>query len=162
MRQHQKGFTLLELLIVLAITGAIIWPLSMAITTLLTNPQRTEDQNIVLQQVQNAGRWLSRDVQMSTNVTATAPRGFPLTITVPVDDIPAHNYTIDYLFVGSKLKRKQYNSSHVLVAETLVADYIVTTNTTFTSLTSDLYKLSIRASTGSAVVTTIYIVGQRL
>ncbi len=52
MKRGQKGFTFLEVLIVLAITGVIIWPTAMAVTTLLTNPQRSADQNIVLQQVQ--------------------------------------------------------------------------------------------------------------
>lgn len=162
MRLRQRGFTLLEALIVLAITGVIIWPMAMATTTLLRNPQRVADQDIVLQQVQNAGRWISRDVQMTGNVTANA-QGFPLTLSIPIDDNPANNYSIDYVFDGSKLKRNQYNSSHTLVSQTLIADYIVTSNATaFSTIGSRLYKLTIRAAKGSAVVTMSYEVSQRL
>ncbi len=162
MKRGEKGFTLIELLIGLAITGIIIAPLTWSTITLLTSPQRSTDQNVVLQQVQNAGRWLSRDVQMAGSVNPTAPNGFPLTLTIPVDDNPDNDYTIDYVFDGSKLKRQVYNSSHTLISETLIANYIATDNTTFSTLGSKLHKLTIRASKGRAVVTMNYEVSQRL
>ena len=162
MRRWQKGFTLVELLVVLAITGVIIAPLMLATITLLTNPQRTTDRSIVLQQIQNAGRWISRDIQMSGNVSATAPRGFPLTITIPVDDNPANSYTIDYVFDGNKLIRREYNSTHTLIGETLVSQYVDTNNTAFSPIATGIYKLSIKTVKDKAVVSTVYEIKQRL
>jgi len=163
MRQRQKGFTLLELLLVLAITGVIIAPLTMATITLLTSPQRLADQGVVLQQVQNVGYWLSRDVQMARGVNPTVPNGgFPLTLTIPVDDNPDNDYTIDYVFDGSKLKRRVYDSGDNLTSETFIADYIDTDNTTFSDPGSGTYKLSIRSVKGEAAVTRGYEVSQRL
>jgi len=162
MKRGERGFTLIEILVAIAITGAIVAPLAMVITTLLTNPQRSTDQSIVLTEVRNAGYWISRDVHMSANVTATAPTGFPLTLTIPVDATPSNNYSVDYVFEGSKLMRKEYNSSHVLVSQTQIADYIVTGDSTFSTISEDLYKLTIKVSNGSAELTMSYEISQRL
>ncbi len=85
MKPGEKGFTVIELLLVVAITGVIIAPLTMATITLLTSPQRTTDQGITVREVQNAGYWISRDVQMARSVNPTEPSGFPLTLHIPVD-----------------------------------------------------------------------------
>ncbi len=162
MRQRQKGFTLIELLVVLAITGVIITPLTWATITLLTSPQRTAAHGIVLQQVQNAGHWISRDVQMARSVNATGTNGFPLVLTIPVDDNPDNDYSVEYIFDGDSLKREEYDSAHTLVAEMLIAQYIVSDNTTFSSLPSGSYQLSIRAAKGVAAVTINYEVKPRL
>jgi len=162
MKRGERGFTLIEVLIVIAITGAIIWPLTMATTSVLRNPQRTADQNVVLEQVRNAGHFISRDVQMARTVTTSAPSGFPLTVSIAVDADENHDYTVDYLLEGSKLKRKEYDPSHILVSETLISDYIVTNNSTFSTISDGLYKLTIKASKGKAVVTMNYEVSQRL
>ena len=159
---REKGFTLIEMLIVIAITGAIIGPLAMATTTLLTSPQRSTDQNVVLSQVQNTGHWISRDVQMARIVTPSGPTGFPLSLKVPVDGDEENDLTIDYVFTGNKLKRELYDSSPALISETLVADYIVTDNTTFVELDPSLYKLTAVATLGDAVVTRSYEVKQRV
>ena len=162
MKLGGKGFTMVELLVVLAITGVIVAPLTMATITLLITPQRTADQGIVLQQVQNAGRWLSRDVQMTKMVSPGGANGFPLTLTIPMDDNPDNDYTIEYEFEGSKLKRRFYDSGDNLTSETFIADYIDTDNTTFGSLAGGSYKLNIRAVKGEAAVTRGYEINQRL
>lgn len=165
MKLGEKGFTVIELLLVVAITGVIVAPLTMATITLLTNPQRTADQGTVLQQVQNAGRWLSRDVQMTKTVSPGDTNGFPLTLTIPMDDNPDNDYTIEYGFEGSTLKRRFYDSGDNLTSETLIADYIDTDNTTFgtdNTTAGGSYKLSIRAVKGEAAVTRGYEVRQRL
>ncbi len=163
MKLGEKGFTLLEVVIAVAIMAVIIGPLAMATTTLLTNPERSNDKNVVLQQVRNAGDWISRDVQMAKEVTADAP-GFLLTLIIPVDADENKDYSIKYLFAGSKLTRQLYDSSENLTAETLIADYIDTDNTIFVTEddTAGLYKLTVRAARGEAVVTRSYEVSQRL
>lgn len=161
MKRGEKGFTLIEALIVIAITGAIIVPLAMVTTTLLTNPQQATDQNVVLQQVRNAGHWISRDVQMARTVTPGEPDVF-LTLSIPVDDDENNDLRIDYLFDGNKLKREVYDASPTLISETLIADYIDADNTTFSALGASLYQLTVRAAKGEAAVRRVYEVGQRL
>ena len=163
MRRGEKGFTLLEALIGVAIMGVIVVPLMMATTTLLTNPQRSTDQNVVLHQVQNAGHWISRDVQMAGTVDFDEPDVF-LILSIPyVDDNNENNdYSVVYLFYGSKLKRDVYDSEQALISETLIADYIDTDNTTFSAVDVGLYRLTVRAARGEAAVTRGYEVSQRL
>ncbi len=164
MKRGEKGFTLLELLVGVAIMGIIAVSLVMLTMTLLTNPKRSNDSNIVLQGVRNAGTWISRDVQMARRVNATDPNGFPLTLAIPVDDNEDNDYKIDYLFTGSKLKRQEYDSSETLTSETFIADYIDTDNTTFATVnaTAGLHKFTVRVAKREAVATMSYEISQRL
>ena len=162
MKRGEKGFTLIEVMLVIGITAIIMGPLAMTAMTLLTNPQRSTDQNVVLHEVRNASHWISRDVQMARNVTLDDPSGFPLSLDIPFNDNPDNDYSIDYLFDGSKLKRQEYDSLETLISETLIADYIDIEDTTFSALGVSLYKLTIRASKDEATVTRSYQVSQRL
>ena len=164
MKRGEKGFTLLELLVGVAIMGIIVVSLAMLTMTLLTNPKQSNDNNIVLQEVRNAATWISRDVQMSRSVNATDPNGFPLTLAIPVDDNEDNDYKIDYLFTGSKLKRQEYDSLDNLTSETFIAEYIDTSNTTFSALDADagLHEFTVRAAKREAVATMSYEISQRL
>ena len=164
MKQREKGFTLLEVVIGMAIMGLVVVAIAATITTLLMNYGQAAEQNVALPQVQNAGYWISRDVQMSRNVTASDPDGFPLTLDIPIDTDENNDYSIIYLFEDNKLKRKVYDSSGNLTTETLIADYIDTDNTIFSTVnaTISLYKLTVTASRDGAGVTMSYEISQRL
>ncbi len=164
MKRREKGFTLLEALIGVAIMAIVVVAVAMTITTLLLNEGQAAGQNTALPQVQNAGYWISRDVQMARNVTPSAPNGFPLSLDIPRDDNPDNDYTIDYLFDGGKLKRQVYDSLGTLISETFIAEYIDTSNTTFSALDADagLYKLTVRASRDETGATRSYEISQRL
>lgn len=151
MKRGQKGFTLVEVLVVVAILGVIAVPLAYTTITLLTNPARSNDENVVLQQVRNVGDWISRDVQMAKNVVFDDPSGFPLTMVIPVDTDENNDYSVDYLFDGNKLKRQVYDSSQTLVSENLIAEYVNTEDTTFDIRDSNVYELTIKASKDEAV-----------
>ena len=160
MKRGQKGFTLVEVLVVVAILGVIAVPLAYTTITLLTNPARSNDENVVLQQVRNVGDWISRDVQMARSVTASDPPsgGFPLTLQIPVDSEEANDLLIQYFFDGDKLKRRVYDS------ETFIAEYIDTDVTTFSTVdaTTGRHRLVVRAIRGEAEITLKYEASQRL
>lgn len=164
LRQRERGFTLLEAVVGMGIMALVVAAIAGIVTTILLSHSQAADQNAALPKVQNAGYWISRDVQMSSNVTASDPNGFPLTLRIPVDSDKKNDYRIEYLFEGSNLKRKVYDSSENLTSETLIADLIVTDNTTFTILdpVAGLHKLTVRASGGQAGVTRSYEMSQRL
>ena len=161
-RRKEKGFTLIELIVGLAITSVIIVAMGMTITTLVTNSQGTTERSTALRQVQNAGYSISRDVQMAKTVTPDGTSGFPLTLDIPIDTDESNDYSVDYLFDGDKLKRQVYDSSDTLIKETVVAEYIDVAETTFIDLGLNTYELTIRASTGEAVTERSYQVEQRL
>ena len=162
MKQRQKGFTLIEIVVALGITGAILAAVAITTTTLMMNSGQPSRQHTLLQQAQNAGYWIPRDINMASVVTPSGANGFPITLNIPVDQDENHDYTVDYLFYGDNLKRKQYDSSHNLTAETLIAQYVDSDHTAFVSVEVDLYKLTIRTSIGEEVVTMSYEAHQRL
>ena len=162
-RISENGFTIIEVIVALAITGIIVPVMAMSTATLLSNNQGAVDHNIVLQQVQNVGYWISRDVQTAKTVTLTEPGGFPLTLLIPDDANEGNDYSVEYLFNGSKLKRRVYDSSHTLTAEINVAEYIELSNTTFQQIPeTNSYEITVKASQGGVVVVRSYQVSQRL
>ena len=64
LNKNQRGFTLIELILAIAITGGI----TMAIFQVFTGNTRSTNHMIAVKQVQNAGYWLSRDTQMARDV----------------------------------------------------------------------------------------------
>jgi prepilin-type N-terminal cleavage/methylation domain-containing protein len=161
--QNEKGFTLIEVLVALAITAVMIPVMAMSTATILRNNQQAVAHNIVLQQVNNAGYWISRDVQTAKNVTLTEPSGFPLTLVIPDDVNESNDYSVKYLFSGSKLKRQVYNSAHALTAEIIAAEYVEVADTTFNSIPeTNSYEITVSASKGGVVVARNYQVRQRL
>jgi len=163
-KMTEKGFTLLEAVIGIGIMALVVGAIATATTTLLLNHGQAAEQNTVLPQVQNAGHWISRDVQTARNITAGDPNGFPLSLSVPIDMDENNDYSVNYTFTGTRLKRKVYDSSQTLVSETLIADHIDTDNTTFNTLnaTLNLYQLTVRAVKDKGGLTRIYEISQRV
>ena len=160
-QRNEKGFTLIETVMVVAIMGIFMLAMTMTITNMLTKPQLATDHNVVLQQAQNAGYWISRDVQTAKNLTLNEPNGFPVTLDIPVDLDDNNDISVDYIFDGNKLKRQVYDSSHTLTAEALVAEYIDVANTTFINVDSDIYDFTVKVSKGEIVVERYYKISQR-
>ena len=164
MSKRQKGFTLLELVIGSAIMAVVVGAIAASLITLFLNYGQAAGQSSALPNVQNAGFWITRDVQTSRNVTAGVSNGFPISLKIPTDINEANDNRIEYVFDSSKLKRELYDSSDTLIAETLIADFIDTDYTTFVSInvTSGHYRLTATASREGEAVTRVYDMDQRL
>jgi prepilin-type N-terminal cleavage/methylation domain-containing protein len=158
----QRGFTLLEMLVVLGIIGATMVVVSMTMTTFFLNYQQPGTQQILLQQAQNAGYQMPRDIQMSSNVTLSSPDGFPVSINIPVDQDPNNNYQVSYFLYSDELKRRQYSSSGNLTSETTITRYVDTGNTTFQNISEGLYRLTIRLDKDGETATANYEAQRRL
>ncbi|NIN34419.1 MAG: prepilin-type N-terminal cleavage/methylation domain-containing protein, partial [Gammaproteobacteria bacterium] len=128
MGQRQKGFTLLEIVVGSAIMAVVVGAIATTLTILFLNYGQAAGQNSALPNVQNAGFWITRDVQMSRNVTATGPNGFPLSLKLPVDTDENNDNSANYVFEDNRLKRQLYDASDTLISETLIAAYLDTDN----------------------------------
>ena len=84
LKTGEKGFTLLELLVGIAIAVFVVGAASMTVITMMRLTPRTNNWAIALRQVQNAGYWISRDVMMSDTVTPGTGDTF-LTLIVPYE-----------------------------------------------------------------------------
>ena len=162
MRQRQKGFSLLEMLVALGIVAAVIASITLTVTTLMMNSQQPSTQQTLLHQAKSAGYWIPRDINMANDVILGSTNGFPFSINIPVDQDETNDYTVDYLFESNTLKRQQFDSLDNLTAETLIAQYVDTDNTAFESIAEGSYKLTIRVSLGEEVVNASYEMRNRL
>ena len=100
----QRGFTLIELLIVIAITGLIAGVLTTTILQVFNMSHRTTNRMAAVRQVQQAGFWVSPDVQMAQSVNASGSSGFPLTLTW-IAWATNDTHTVIYTLEDSKLQR---------------------------------------------------------
>lgn len=105
--KKQMGFTLLELLIVLAISGLVTGATTMTFFQVFDGNARTSNHMEAVRQVQNAGYWVSRDAQMAQIVDTGNDPGTPelelVTLTWTEWDNTAHQ--VVYTLQGAELWR---------------------------------------------------------
>ncbi len=93
----KKGFTLIEMMVSLAITGIIGVGAAAASYHVLTQSTSNTDHTSASQHALNAVYWISRDAQMAQAVSPEGASGFPLTLQWVAWDNTEHEvvYTID-------------------------------------------------------------------
>jgi len=149
LKGKQRGFTLVEVLVAIAILGAISGALSTAIVAIVKTSDVSKDWAVVLRQVQNAGYWISRDVLMAQDVSPGAGGAL-----VRVDYADGQ---VDYVLDGGTLMRQPSGSQEILIAE-----YIVAAAFEQDSEIDNKYTLTIKAARGEAEVERSYEVMQRV
>jgi len=109
--KNQRGLTLIELLVGLAITGAIAGGISLSIFQTIDYNARSNARMIAVKEVENAVHYLSRDVQMAQKVETMTPDpdGFPLTLTW-VEWDGTENVVV-YTLNDSELEREHFINS---------------------------------------------------
>jgi len=80
MHRDQHGFTLMELFLAMAISAVIAAAIVLSLYQIVTGSTRTNGHLLAVQQVQNAGYWVSRDAQQAQTFTLGATAGFPFTL----------------------------------------------------------------------------------
>ena len=174
LKTDEKGFTLVELLVALSIATFVTAAASMTIITMMRLSPQTNNWAIALHQVQNAGYWISRDVQMSQQKSIIVGTGTPtdpfLKFTIPTG--PTTSKTVDYQFedMSDGLKRLMRNDSG---QKTMIAEYIYydplgdpdnSTRVTTTPQKENGWVLTVRiaATSGNVPVTKTYEATQRV
>lgn len=128
--RNQRGFTIIELLIAVALTGIVAGATTTTIVQVFDGSARTSNHMTAVRQVQNAGYWVSRDAQMAETVVTTGATGFPLTLTwIEWDSGDAHQVVYS-LLIDNKLQRQHYTNLNP-DATAIVAQSIDPNNTQF-------------------------------
>jgi len=173
MKQSERGFTLIETLVGIAILALIAGAATMATFQVINVTKSSNDHITAVRQVQNAGYWISRDALMAENVIVddlTPPDFLILNWTEWGYDEDSTYHSVRYSFQdlsdGIGKLRRTYWSSAGINEEILVAEYIYynpgdSDNTTKASYPSSVLTVQIAASFEEANETREYRVWHR-
>ena len=96
---RQKGFTLIEILVAMAVGGILMAGVVLGIFQVSWGTVRTNDQVVALTDVNNAALWLKKDLQMVQSTTLT-------------DGVTASSVTLDWTdFTGWATEETRDHSS---------------------------------------------------
>ena len=161
---HEKGFTLVEVLVALAILGSIAGVMAMTVSQTITGSERSNNQATVLNQVQNAGYWIVRDAQMAELVGSNPQKVVSFKWWDWSGGARKLN-KIDYTLEDNELIRTfkkhegEGEESGAEKIEMMVAMYIDQVGCTYVD---ELLKVSITACFGEASLTKEYEVNPRV
>jgi len=173
MSQGEKGFTIIEMVVSIAIIAIIGLAANMTIFQVVNGTGRSNSHMTAVRQVQYAGYWIGRDAQMSENVTTDNLSGTDFLVLAwtewdASDDTTTHSVT--YYFEGlsdgiGKLKRSHWSSAGGN-NETLVAKYVSydpgdPVNTSNVSYQNPVLTVKLTALFGDAGETREYRIGCR-
>jgi prepilin-type N-terminal cleavage/methylation domain-containing protein len=111
----ERGYTLIEALIALAITGFIITVIGMVVQQMVVVPERGVDQFDAMHPMQNAAHWLTLDGQMASSAVG----GNNLTITL------ANSTVINYVCYGTHLYRLSGSDNRTIAGNVASANFTV-------------------------------------
>jgi prepilin-type N-terminal cleavage/methylation domain-containing protein len=120
--RNQGGFTLLELLVALAIDGVLICVIAAIIFQVSSVSSSSSGHMSAVKQVENAAQWISRDALMAQSVDTQGASGFqPLTLTwVDWDNT---KYQVTYTIVNGELLR-DYSVNDGQPSQTMISQNI--------------------------------------
>ena len=126
-QRDQRGLTLIELLIVILLTGAITSGITMTIFQIFNTNSRTSNHMIAIRQVQNAGKQVSEDLLQAQGWDLGGGSGFPLTLNWTDWDNVQHGilYTLEDMPYGEfKILRRRHDINLSPDSTINVAEYI--------------------------------------
>ena len=170
MRQGERGFTLLELSVVIAISAIIALGAGMTAVQVIRGSAESNALMTVTNQVNNVGYWVSRDILTAQSVNASDDTGTGDTEFVVMNWKnweTGEMHDIRYIWLASadslqKVKRKQVirdkNDVEISNKVTLVADNIYSANLTQEDAR---WKLIVEAHSGDRSLNREYFISQR-
>ena len=145
--KEQAGYTMIELMAALVITGLIGLGATVASSQTLNQTSKNTDYTTANRNTMNAIHWISRDAMMAQTVDGYDD--FPQTGNLSLSWVEWDNttHTANYSLVDSKLMRIYSDGGQV--RETLIAEYINRdANSTYSSSDNGVLTVTITSSVG--------------
>ena len=157
-RKDQRGLTLVELMIAIALAGIVTAGITMLISNVFATSARTSNHMTAVRQVQSAGYWVSKDALQAQNVTPDGgDSGFPLTLTWEWEGTKNEvTYTIT---ADNKLQRTR--SVGGVVTNTGVIAQFIDSAKTEVELVGGVLRFKVTATVGGQSETRVYEVEPR-
>jgi prepilin-type N-terminal cleavage/methylation domain-containing protein len=160
-KRGQRGFSLVELVIVVALAGLVCTVIAATAFQVFTFNTRMYNQMTAIRQVQQAGFWVSPDVMMAKTVVIDGSPGVLLRLSWEEGGTGVtHNvtYTLVDMSGGLKMLQREHYIGTSLNSTTTVAQYI--TSASFVKY-GGAYNLTVTATVGGQTETRIYQVMPR-
>jgi len=128
----QRGLSLVELVIAIALTGIITSAITMTVFQVFNMNTRTSNRMAAVSQVQHAGKLVSEDILQAKAVTPGGESGFPLILTWTEVVEDGNTYHVEYklgdMSGGLKILWREYYVNRDIIPDpvsiTKVAEYI--------------------------------------
>jgi prepilin-type N-terminal cleavage/methylation domain-containing protein len=166
-RQGEKGFTLVEMLIVTVLVVIIVGAAAAAIISIERFSPVTNDMAVAFRQVQNAGYWISQDVTMATHAGVQINGQLPTIIRSDWDNAQQQFVTHNIQYIFNQQAQTLIRSDNGVSMQ--VSESINTNDTKFEDITPNPqgsnkkeYRFTVRATVNNADITRIYYVSPRL
>ena len=144
--RQDKGFTMIELIIGLAIAGFLSLAVSMAVYELFVVNASASNQTTVVRQVQNVGYWICRDSLGAQTIIEENDPDTPDFLILRWTDWSGVDYEAYYYFEGDELRRS-YTVGENPPTYSTVAEHIDVEETTFID-SGAAWILTVKATVG--------------
>ena len=158
---NNKGYTLIEVMVVVAILGIIMGVMTMTVNTIYQDFKIGRDDAVALRQVQTVGYWITNDIKRAKTVATNVPGVFLSLQCYYWDDgtqTMIDDQQVDYIFNNGKLSRV------IGGASVQIAEFIDQANTTVVqdAIIASKYILTVKSVYGNKQETRQYGAIQRV
>ena len=103
--KDHRGFTLIEVMLVLALTGVIGNAIIMTITTTIDTIGRSSNEVDTIAQARNAELWIQKDGKMAQTISLGSPSSTGLPLTLTWYDWDSNEHQASYEIINNNLTR---------------------------------------------------------
>ena len=160
MQNKQNGYSIIEIIVGLAISALLTTGITAFVIQTVNVTGDSKDRMYAIMQVENAGYWLSRDIQMSGNFTLGENAGFP--VQMLRSDIDQNVYEVTYSLSGNTITRSLIKNEEDPVQSVIAQNINTAASLTNLSDTSGLLILNITSSHRDIDVSRTYKIKPRL
>jgi prepilin-type N-terminal cleavage/methylation domain-containing protein len=158
--KRQNGYGLIEMIAGLALVGILTTGIATFAVQTITEGARTDNRMQAMMQVENAGFWVSRDVQMAANLTLGDNAGFPLQLDWV--DIDQNEYQVTYNITERQIKRSLVQNDEESVQTLIAKDINSAPSFTNLSYTGGLLIFNVNSTFADINVSRSYQIKKRL